>query len=69
MKKEIKLTKKDIEYVDKNLKEKTIIAIAKELSDKKGLEGEDRIMRKDLVKYFEDKLGRQLYKEKFEING
>jgi hypothetical protein len=61
----ITLTKAQVKYVDDNLKEKTIIRIAKELSDEKKLEGKDRIRRRDLIEYFKEKFNRDIFKEKF----
>jgi hypothetical protein len=61
----ITLTKAQVKYVDDNLKEKTIIRIAKDLSEEKGLEGSERIKRRDLIEYFKEKFDRDIFKEKF----
>jgi len=61
----IKLTKAQVKYVEDNLKDKTIIKIARELSEEKGLEGKDRIKRRDIIQYFKKNFDRDLVKEKF----
>jgi hypothetical protein len=57
----MKLTKEDIKYIEDNLKDKTIIRIARELSEQKG----EKIRRRDIVKYFKEELNRDIVKEKF----
>jgi len=57
----MKLTKKEIKYIDDNLKEKTIIKIARELSEEKG----EGIRRRDIIKFYKEELNRDIVKEKF----
>ena len=61
----LKLTKAQVKYIEDNLQSKTIIKIARELSEEKGLEGKDRIRRRDLINYFKENFDRNLVQEKF----
>ena len=57
----MKFTKKEIKYIDDNLKEKTIIKIARELSKEKG----EEIRRRDIIKFYKEELNRDIVQEKF----
>ena len=57
----MKLTKKEIKYIDDNLKEKTIVKIARELTEQKG----EEIRRRDIIKFYKEELNRDIINEKF----
>ncbi len=62
-----KLTKAQVKFVNENLQDKSIIWIARELSQMMKLEGEKAIKRKDLIEYFKENFQRDIFKEKFNI--
>jgi DNA-directed RNA polymerase delta subunit len=57
----MELTKKEIKYIEENLKEKTIVKIARELSEGR----KEPLRRRDIIKYFKENFDRDLFKEKF----
>ncbi len=59
----ITLTSAEIQYVDDNLQDKTIIKIAREITEQRG--GEEKIRRRDIISFFKDTLKRNLIQEKF----
>ena len=59
----IELTQDEIKYIDSNLKDKTLIRIARELSQARG-DG-TKIRRRDIIDYYNEKLGRDILVEKF----
>jgi len=59
----INLTQDEIDYIDRNLKNKTIIKLARELSEARN-DGV-RIRRRHIIDFYKNELQRNILKEKF----